>query len=47
VVVDTSKSFEVYREWLGMTKPAPGPGGLRRPMWLDRPVKPTEDAYYM
>ncbi len=47
VVVDTSKSFEVYREWLGMTKPAPGPGGLRRPLWMDRPVKPTEDAYYM
>ncbi len=45
VVVDTAKSFEVYREWLGMTKPGPGPGGLRRPLWLDRPVKPTEDAY--
>ncbi len=30
-----------------MTKPAPGPGGLRRPLWIDRPVKPTEDAYSM
>ncbi len=45
VVVDTSRSYEIYREWLEMTKPGPGPGGLRRPMWLDRPVKPTEDAY--
>jgi anaerobic selenocysteine-containing dehydrogenase len=45
VVVDTAKSFEIYREWLGLTKPGPGPGGLRRPMWLDRPVKPSEDAY--
>jgi anaerobic selenocysteine-containing dehydrogenase len=45
VVVDTSRSFEIYREWLEMTKPGPGPGGLRRPMWLDRPVKPTDDAY--
>jgi anaerobic selenocysteine-containing dehydrogenase len=45
VVVDTAKSFEVYREWLAMTRPGPGPGGLRRPLWLDRPVKPTPDAY--
>ncbi len=45
VVVDTEKSFQVYREWLGLTRPGPGPGGLRRPLWLDRPVKPTEDAY--
>ncbi len=47
VVVDTAKSMEVYREWLTLTKPAPGPGGLRRPLWLNRPVKPTEDAFYM
>ena len=45
VVVDTSRSYEIYREWLEMTKPGPGPGGLRRPLWLDRPVKPTDDAY--
>ncbi len=45
VVVDTAKSFAVYREWLAKTKPGPGPGGLRRPLWLARPVKPTEDAY--
>ena len=45
VVVDTTKSFEIYREWLTKTKPGPGPGGLRRPMWLDRPVKPVPDAY--
>jgi anaerobic selenocysteine-containing dehydrogenase len=45
VVVDTNKSFEVYKEWMEKTKPAPGPGGLRRPLWFDRPVKPTPDAY--
>ena len=45
VVVDTNRSYEIYREWLGRTKPGPGPGGLRRPTWLARPVKPTEDAY--
>jgi anaerobic selenocysteine-containing dehydrogenase len=45
IVVDTNKSFEVYKEWLELTKPGPGPGGLRRPTWLARPVKPTLDAY--
>ncbi len=45
VVVDTNKSTEVYRRWLAMTKPGPGPDGTRRPMWLARPVKPTPDAY--
>ncbi len=45
VVVDTTKSFEVYREWLQLTKPGPGPGGLRRPTWLARPNKPAASAY--
>jgi anaerobic selenocysteine-containing dehydrogenase len=45
VVVDTNKSMAVYQEWLALTKPGPGPGNLRRPMWLARPVKPTPDAY--
>ena len=45
VVADTTRSFEVYKEWLELTKPGPGPGGLRRPEWLARPTKPTPDAY--
>jgi hypothetical protein len=45
VVVDTKKSTQVFEQWLEMTKPGPGPDGTRRPLWLDRPVKPTEDAY--
>ena len=45
VVVDTRKSMEVYRAWLAMARPAPGPGGLRRPLWLARPVRPTDAAY--
>ncbi len=45
VVVDTNKSMDVYREWLALTVPAPGPGGLRRPLWLDRAVRPSDDAY--
>lgn len=45
IVVDTNKSMEVYREWLALTRPAPGPEGLRRPLWLDRAVKPDPSAY--
>ena len=47
VVVDTSRSMEVYREWLEKTRPAPGPDGLRRPLWMARAVRPTDSAYQM
>jgi anaerobic selenocysteine-containing dehydrogenase len=47
VFVDTEKSFEVYRQWLAMARPAPGPGGLRRPLWLPRAFKPDVSAYKM
>jgi anaerobic selenocysteine-containing dehydrogenase len=47
VFVDTEKSFEVYREWLRLARPAPGPGGLRRPLWLPRAFKPAASAYRM
>ncbi len=47
VEVDTAKSMEVYRRWLAMTRPAPGPGGLRRPLWLVRPVRPTDAAFIL
>ncbi len=43
--VDTNRSFEVYREWLAKARPAPGPGGLRRPLWLPRAFKPDASAY--
>jgi len=45
ITVDTKKSAEVYREWLALTKPAPGPDGLRRPLWLNRPLHPDRTAY--
>ena len=45
VAVDTGRSVEVYREWLAKTRPGPGPGGLRRPLWMARPVKPEAIAY--
>jgi anaerobic selenocysteine-containing dehydrogenase len=47
VVVDTNKSFAYYKEWLKLARPAPGPGGLRRPLWLPRAFKPDASAYRM
>ncbi len=47
IFVDTEKAFQVYREWLSQTRPAPGPGGLRRPLWLTRAVKPAPEAYIL
>ncbi|MFI5207648.1 MAG: molybdopterin-dependent oxidoreductase [Gemmatimonadales bacterium] len=45
IVVDTRRSHELYKEWLKLARPAPGPGGMRRPHWLLRPLRPTEEAY--
>jgi anaerobic selenocysteine-containing dehydrogenase len=45
IFVDTAKSHSIYREWLEMTRPAPGPDGTRRPAWFDRPLRPTPAAY--
>ncbi len=47
VFVDTKKSREVYSEWLALTRPAPGPGGLRRPLWMNRPLRPTDASFTM
>lgn len=47
VRVDTKKSMQVYREWLAMTRPGPGSGGLRRPLWLKRPLKPELSTFYV
>jgi anaerobic selenocysteine-containing dehydrogenase len=47
VVVDTNRAHEVYRRWLALARPAPGPGGLRRPLWLPRAYKPDPAAYRM
>ncbi len=45
VTADIAKARLAYREWLAMTRPAPGPGGLRRPLWYARPLKPAASAY--
>ena len=45
VSVDTVRAHTIYEEWLAKARPAPGPGGLRRPLWLLRPYKPDPSAY--
>ena len=47
VSVDTNKSYEVYKKWLEMTRPAPGPNGLRRPLWFSRALRPADETYYI
>jgi anaerobic selenocysteine-containing dehydrogenase len=47
IFVDTDRSFEVYRQWLALARPAPGPGNLRRPLWLPRAFKPDPSAFRM
>jgi len=47
IFADTNKSHEVYQRWLAMTRPAPGPGGLRRPLWFARVYRPANEAFYL
>ena len=47
ICVDTNKSHEVYKEWLAMARPAPGPDNLRRPLWFKRAVRPAEETFYL
>ncbi len=46
VYVDRSKSREVFKRWLEMTRDAysVSPDGTRHPRWLMRPLKPTKAA---
>lgn len=47
--VDIDATFKTYQAWRDeLTRPAPGPGGLRRPKHLKRPWVPlSESAYRM
>jgi anaerobic selenocysteine-containing dehydrogenase len=47
VWVDTNRSMAVYQEWVDLTRSAldVSPNGLRRPLWLKRPLKPVVEAY--
>jgi len=47
IAVDTTRSREIYRAWLRLTRPAgpQSPGAMRRPRWLMRPLKPAPGSY--
>jgi anaerobic selenocysteine-containing dehydrogenase len=45
VLADTERSHEIYKQWLAKTRPAPGPGGLRRPLWFARPLRPAAETF--
>lgn len=47
IFVDTNLSFGVYQRWKALARPGPRPGGLRRPLWIPRAVRPDESAYYI
>jgi anaerobic selenocysteine-containing dehydrogenase len=47
ICVDTQRSHEVYKRWLAKTRGGPGPTDLRRPLWMNRPLRPTPDAFYV
>ena len=47
VYVDTGRAHAVYLKWKGFARPAPGPGGLRRPLWFARVARPATEAYYV
>ncbi len=47
IFVDTNKSYEIYKEWMAMTRPAPGPNGERRPLWFNRAFRPDISTYYI
>ncbi|RMD46287.1 MAG: hypothetical protein D6834_02715 [Aquificota bacterium] len=47
VVVNTDATFKVFQAWRDkLTRPAPGPNGLRRPKWMPRPWFPHTDSAY-
>ncbi|MBI2838747.1 MAG: molybdopterin-dependent oxidoreductase [Acidobacteria bacterium] len=47
IFVDTNLAHAVYKKWKSFARPAPGPGGLRRPLWLPRVARPAPEAYVM
>jgi hypothetical protein len=47
VFVDTNRAHEEYQRWSQMTRPAPGPDNLRRPLWMLRVYRPAPEAFYL
>lgn len=47
IFVDTNLSHAVYQKWKNLARPGPGPGRLRRPLWMPRVVRPEDAAFYV
>jgi len=47
VWVDTNRSMQVYREWRELTRSAVdfSPDGTRRPLWINRPLRPVREFF--
>jgi hypothetical protein len=46
--VDTNKSFEHFKKWNEWAKDREThPDGLRRPLWMGRPLTPQKDQFYI
>ncbi len=48
IFVDTNKSFEHFKKWNQWAKEREThPDGLRRPLWMGRPLSPQKDQFYL
>ena len=48
IFVDTNKSFEHFKKWNEWAKAREThPDGLRRPLWMARPLNPQLKNYYL
>ena len=48
IAVDTNKSFAIFKEWNKLAKDREThPSGLRRPLWMNRPLEPTGEYFYL
>ncbi len=48
IEVDTDRSFAYFKKWNQWAKDAEThPNGLRRPLWMRRPLTPARDQFYI
>ena len=46
ISVDPARAYEVYKEWMAMTRPQTDrPDRLRRPLWMLRPYRPANSVF--
>ncbi len=48
IEVDTDRSFAYFKQWNQWAQEAEThPDGLRRPLWMGRPLTPARDQFYI